>query len=73
MTRHVANATEPLDPSEAITLDEALAGYTTGAAYASLAEHDRGMIHPGMLADWALWSADPVDAGVEALRGLRVR
>ncbi len=31
VTRHVANAAEPLDPSEAITLDEALAGYTTGA------------------------------------------
>lgn len=73
VTRFVANSPDPLDPSEAITLDEALAGYTTGAAYASLAEHDRGMIRPGMLADWALWSADPVDAGVEALRGLRVR
>ncbi|WP_278103598.1 amidohydrolase family protein [Microbacterium proteolyticum] len=73
VTRFVANSPDPLDPSEAITLDEALAGYTTGAAYASLAEHDRGMIRPGLLADWALWSADPVDAGVEALRGLRVR
>ncbi len=73
VTRFVANSPEPLDPSEAITLDEALAGYTTGAAYASLAEHDRGMIRPGMLADWALWSDDPVDAGVEALHGLHVR
>lgn len=73
VTRFVANSPDPLDPSEAITLDEALAGYTTGAAYASLAEYDRGMIRPGMLADWALWSADPVDAGVEALRGLEVR
>ena len=47
VTRRIAGDDRPLDASEAITVDEALAGYTTGAAYASLAENRRGMIRPG--------------------------
>lgn len=63
----------PLDGSERITIGEALAAYTTGAAYAAFAETTRGMLRPGMLADWALWSDDPTGVPIDALRGLRVR
>ena len=73
VTRLVAGSDEPLDLAEAITIEEALAGYTTGAAYASLAENDRGMIRAGMYADWALWSADPRAVPIDDLRSLRVR
>ncbi len=73
ITRRVAGSDVPLAPSEAITIEEALAAYTTGAAYASLAEHDRGMIRAGMYADWALWSDDPRSIPVDDLRTLRVR
>lgn len=73
ITRRVAGSDIPLSATEAITIDEALAAYTTGAAYASLAEHDRGMIRPGMHADWALWSDDPRTVPVDDLRALRVR
>lgn len=72
ITRRIANDDRPLDAAEAITVDEALAGYTTGAAFASLAEHDRGMIRPGLLADWALWSDDPTAVATDALLDLRV-
>lgn len=73
ITRRVAGEDEPLSLAEAITVDEALAAYTTAAAYASLAEHDRGMIRPGMKADWALWSDDPTRVETDALRALTVR
>src|SRR5690606_2986063 len=38
VTRHVAADDAPLSEQEAVTIDEALAAYTRGAAYASLAE-----------------------------------
>lgn len=73
ITRRVAGEAEPLSASEAVTVEEALAGYTTGAAYASLAEHDRGVIRVGMRADWALWSDDPRKVSADDLLGLGVR
>ena len=73
ITRRVAGEDEPLDLAEAITIEEALKGYTTGAAYASLAEGDRGAIGVGMHADWALWSADPRKIPTDELRALEVR
>ncbi|MGP6170083.1 amidohydrolase [Microbacterium sp. A204] len=73
ITRRVAGEEERLSATEAITIQEALAAYTTGAARAALAENDRGMIRPGMCADWALWSADPTAVEVDELRALTVR
>jgi predicted amidohydrolase YtcJ len=46
------------DPEQRQTLEQALAGYTTGAAYTEFMEHRKGMLRPGMLADVAVWSAD---------------
>lgn len=73
ITRRVAGEEKPLSLAEAITIEEALAGYTTGAAYASLAEHDRGAIRVGMRADWAVWSDDPRRVPTDELRSLQVR
>ena len=38
-------------PKQKLTLDEAIAAFTTGAAYAEFAEDKRGMIAVGRLAD----------------------
>jgi predicted amidohydrolase YtcJ len=46
------------DPPQRQTLMQALAGYTTGAAYGEHMEHKKGMLKVGMLADIAVWSAD---------------
>lgn len=73
VTRRVAGEDEPLSLVEAITVEEALAAYTVGAAYASLAEDSRGMIRPGFYADWALWSADPTAVPIDELRRVSVR
>lgn len=72
VTRRVAGSDIPLDPSESITVHEGFAAYTTGAAYAALAEHRRGAIRAGLLADWVLWDADPTTMSAEELRRARV-
>lgn len=45
-------------PEQKITVDEALAAYTKGNAYATFAEADRGMIKAGMLADLVMIDRD---------------
>lgn len=42
-------------PGQRLTLDEAIAGFTTGAAYASFTETERGMVRGGYLADLTVW------------------
>src|SRR5690606_17001177 len=41
-----------------LTREEALAILTTGSAYASFTEGERGTIEPGKLADFSVYSAD---------------
>ena len=55
MTRKVYRAG---DPEQKQTLLQALAGYTTGAAFGEHREGVKGMLRVGMLADIAVWSAD---------------
>lgn len=45
-------------PDQKLTIDEAIAAYTTGAAYAEFAEHDKGVLAPGMLADFVVLDRD---------------
>jgi predicted amidohydrolase YtcJ len=46
------------NPAEALTIEQALTAYTRGAAFAEIAERDKGAIAPGMLADLAMLSQD---------------
>jgi predicted amidohydrolase YtcJ len=45
-------------PEQRITVDEALAAYTRGGAYASFEEREKGTIAPGMLADLTIIDRD---------------
>jgi predicted amidohydrolase YtcJ len=72
VTRRTETGQELL-PDEAITVERALAMYTTGAAYASGEEGIKGSIAPGMLADLALLSADPTAVSPEEIKDIRVR
>jgi predicted amidohydrolase YtcJ len=49
-----------IGPDEAVTVHEAIAAYTVGAAYACRQEHALGAITPGKLADFAVLEADPL-------------
>lgn len=46
------------DPDQRQTLVETIRGYTRDAAYVEFQEHEKGMIHTGMLADLVLLSED---------------
>jgi predicted amidohydrolase YtcJ len=45
-------------PDEAITREQAVVAYTRGSAFAEFAEHEKGTLAPGMLADLAVLSQD---------------
>lgn len=50
--------THPARRGEALTREQAVIAYTRGSAYAEFAEHEKGMLAPGMLADLAVLSRD---------------
>lgn len=50
----------PIGLSQRITTEEAIGLYTTGSAYASGEEADKGRLAPGMLADFVELSGDPL-------------
>ena len=45
-------------PMEKLTIDQAIAAYTTGSAFAEFAEKEKGLIAPGMLADLVVLDRD---------------
>jgi predicted amidohydrolase YtcJ len=53
--------------------EEALEGFTVGAAYASFSEKVRGRLQPGMDADFVALSVDPVEAQPSELLTASVR
>jgi predicted amidohydrolase YtcJ len=59
-------------PQERITREQALAAYTTGAAYAGFAESRIGRIAPGLRADFLLVDQDPLLASPGDLAKARV-
>jgi predicted amidohydrolase YtcJ len=59
-------------PEEALTLDEAIAGYTGGAAYAMNAERERGTLTVGMRCDATVVERDLAAVPVDAWPGLTV-
>jgi predicted amidohydrolase YtcJ len=57
----------PDNPPEALSLEAAVVAYTRGSAYAEHAEHEKGRLAPGMLADLAVLSQDIFAVPVTAL------
>lgn len=57
--RRMRGSDDPFGPEQAISVLEAVAGYTRGSAYAAFAEGRRGVLRPGALADWVLLDVDP--------------
>ncbi len=55
-------------PTERVTREQALAGYTTGAAYAAFAENKLGSLTPGHRADFILIDQDPLTASPADIR-----
>jgi predicted amidohydrolase YtcJ len=62
----------PFNAAEAVTAAEALRAYTWGSAYASKAEHVKGSVAPGKLADLTVLSEDPTAVDPGRIAGLEV-
>lgn len=60
-------------PEQVLTGDEALAAFTTGAAWASFAETKRGVLKPGFDADLVVLPVDPVTDAPEQLLDAKVK
>lgn len=61
----------PDNPAEAMTREAAVIAYTYGSAYAEHAEHQKGSLAPGMLADLAVLSQDIFAVPPDELAGTR--
>ncbi|MEQ1551734.1 amidohydrolase family protein [Sphingorhabdus sp.] len=60
-------------PAERVSREQALAGFTTGAAYAAFAEGKVGSLTPGHRADFILVDTDPLLAAPAQIRGTVVK
>jgi predicted amidohydrolase YtcJ len=58
VTRKNEAGTKSYFPEQKLTIEQALAAYTTGSAYAEFAERDKGLLSPGMLADFVVLDRD---------------
>ncbi|MEP7349171.1 MAG: amidohydrolase family protein [Sphingorhabdus sp.] len=59
-------------PEERVTREQALAGFTIGAAYAAFAEDKVGSLTPGHRADFVLIEVDPLLASPTDIRNAKV-
>lgn len=55
-----------------VTVNDALCIYTRGSAFAEEAEHERGRLAPGLLADFIVLEHDPRDADPHALGSISI-
>lgn len=59
-------------PHQKLTIDEAIAAYTTGSAYAEYAEKNKGLLAPGYLADFIVLDRDITKVPPEQILGTKV-
>lgn len=71
VTRRAATG-QALGPQEAVSPLQALAMYTSAAAYSCFQEGEEGSIEVGKLADLVLLDADPTAAPVDAIKEIKV-
>jgi predicted amidohydrolase YtcJ len=58
ITRKSEDGRQEYYPAQKLTVEQAIAAYTTGAAYAEFAENQKGTLAPGMLADFVVLDRD---------------
>ena len=58
VTRRSEDGKQEYFPEQRLTTEQAIAAYTTGSAYAEFAEKEKGLLAPGMLADFVVLDRD---------------
>jgi predicted amidohydrolase YtcJ len=72
VTRKSEDGKQEYFPAQKLTIQQAIAAYTTGSAYAEFAERQKGALAPGMLADFVVLDRDLTAIPPEKLLGTRV-
>jgi predicted amidohydrolase YtcJ len=72
VTRKSEDGKQEYFPEQKITMDQAIAAYTTGAAFAEFEEKEKGTLAAGMLADFVVLDRDVTAIPPEALLAAKV-
>ena len=72
ITRKSENGKQEYFPDQRLTIDQAIAAYTTGSAFAEFEEKEKGKIVPGMLADFTVLDRDLTAVSAEKMLATKV-
>jgi predicted amidohydrolase YtcJ len=72
VTRKSENGKQEYFPEQKLTMDQAIAAYTTGAAFAEFEEKEKGKLVPGMLADFIVLDRDVTASAAEKVLATKV-
>ena len=72
VTRKSEDGKKEYFPEEKLTMEQAIAAYTTGSAFAEFAEKEKGTLAPGMLADFVVLDRDVTAVAPEKVLGTKV-
>jgi predicted amidohydrolase YtcJ len=72
VTRKSEDGKQEYFPGEKISMEQAIAAYTTGSAFAEFAEKDKGTLAPGMLADFVMLDRDITAVPPQKILGTKV-
>ena len=72
VTRKSEDGKKEYFPEQRLTMDQAIAAYTTGSAFAEYEEKEKGKIATGMLADFVVLDRDPAASSPEKLLATKV-
>jgi predicted amidohydrolase YtcJ len=72
VTRKSENGKQEYFPDQRLTIDQAIAAYTQGAAFAEFEEKEKGKLVPGMLADFVVLDRDITASSPEKILGTKV-
>jgi predicted amidohydrolase YtcJ len=72
VTRKSENGKQEYFPEQKLTMDQALAAYTTGSAFGEFEEKEKGKLAPGMLADFVVLDLDVTAAAAEKVLTTKV-
>lgn len=72
ITRRSEDGKQEYFPDQRVTMDQAIAAYTTGSAFAEFEEKQKGQIVPGMFADFTVLDRDITAVSPQKLLGTKV-
>jgi predicted amidohydrolase YtcJ len=72
LTRMSEDGKKSYYPAQKLNIEQTIAAYTTGAAYAEFAEKQKGKLEPGMLADFVVLDQDITAALPPKILGTKV-